>query len=106
MVKAENILAPKVEAHGFVDLIAIGAIKQIEEQLTAPIIGNGTLVSGLIKGVIGGIIDGKGGKIGHYISGAFGVDAGEDIAITLLQMAGLSNVGAATGAGNAAAATW
>jgi len=92
-----KILQPKVEASGFFDLIAIGVVKNFEERLTQPYIGNGTLMSGAIKGVIGGIIDGKGGKLGKYVSGALGVDAGEDLAIGLLGMAG----GAVGGAGAA-----
>lgn len=91
-----NILKPKVKASGFFDLIAIGAAKNLEERFTSPIIGNGTLTSGIIKGIIGGVIDGKGGKIGTIISGAFGVDAGEDIAVALMGMAG-TGTGAAGG---------
>lgn len=83
-----KILQPKVEASGFFDLIAIGVAKNFEERLTAPLIGNGTLMSGLIKGVVGGVIDGHGGKIGKIVGGAFGVDAGEDLAIGLLGAAG------------------
>lgn len=107
---ATTILKPKIEAVGFIDLIAIGALKQIEEGLTTPIIGNGTLISGGIKGIAAGIIDGKGGKIGKYISGAFAVDAGEDLAISLMSMvgigpggAGLPGIGGGMGGGGEAA---
>lgn len=79
-----KILQPKVKASGFIDLIAIGVAKNFEERLTAPLIGNGTITSGLIKGVVGGVLEGQGGKIGKIIGGAFGVDAGEDLAIGLL----------------------
>lgn len=100
-----KLMTPKVEASGFVDLIAIGAAKHLEERFTQPIIGNGTIVSGLIKGVVGGIIDGKGGKIGKYISGAFAVDAGEDIAVSLLGMVGMNGggIGGLPGFGGAGA---
>jgi hypothetical protein len=89
-----NILRPKVNASGFVDLIAIGVAKQLEERFTAPYIGNGTLQSGIIKGVIGGVIAGKGGRLGNIVSGALGVDAGEDLAIGLMGMAGAGAAGA------------
>ena len=104
MVKAENILTPKVEAHGFIDLVAIGAVKQIEERLTSPYIGNGTIMSGLIKGVAGGVLDGKGGKLGKYVSGAFAVDAGEDIAMALMGM--VPGIGGLTGGAAASADNW
>jgi glycine cleavage system aminomethyltransferase T len=96
-----NILKPKVNASGFVDLIAIGAAKQLEERFTSGIIGNGTLTSGIIKGIACAMIDGKGGRIGHIVSGAFGVDAGEDIAIALMGM-----VGAGGAASGTSAAAW
>lgn len=92
-----KILQPKIEAHGIVDLVAIGVVKTFEEGLTQPYIGNGTLMSGAIKAVIGGVIDGHGGKVGKIISGAFGVDAGEDLARGLLALigGGIGGAGAA-----------
>lgn len=91
-----TILQPKVKASGFVDLIAMGVAKKFEEQLTTPIIGNGTIKSGLIKGVAGGFLDGKGGRLGSILSGALAVDAGEDLAIGLLGMAGGAGIGGAS----------
>ena len=93
-----KILQPKVEASGFFDLIAMGVAKNFEERLTAPLIGNGTITSGLIKGVLGGIIEGQGGKFGKIVGGALGVDAGEDLAIGLLGAAGGIIPGGAAGA--------
>lgn len=83
-----TVLKPKVEAHGFVDLIAIGAIKHFEEQLTFPLIGNGTIVSGIVKGIACGILDGHDGKPVKLLSSALGVDAGEDLAVGILSMIG------------------
>lgn len=92
-----KILQPKVEASGIFDLIAIGVVKTFEQRLTEPYIGNGTLMSGAIKAIAGGFIDGHGGKFGKYVGGAFGVDAGEDIAIGLMGAAGGAlGIGAAT----------
>lgn len=92
-----KILQPKVQASGIVDLIAIGVAKNFEERITAPIIGNGTLQSGIIKGIAGTLIEGRAGKLGKIIGGALGVDAGEDLAIGLLGLVG----GAIPGAGAA-----
>lgn len=96
---ATTLLKPKVEAIGFVDLALIGAIKQFEEGLTSPFIGDGTLVSGGIKGIAAAIIDGKGGKLGKLLSGALAVDAGEDLSIGILSMIGISPAGAGAAAG-------
>jgi hypothetical protein len=95
-----KLLEPKVKASGFIDLVAIGVVKKIEESLTAPIIGNGTLKSGAIKGVAAGFLDGKGGRIGHVISGALAVDAGEDLAIGLMGLAGGAGIGGAASPAN------
>jgi hypothetical protein len=83
-----EIMNPKVEASGWMDLIAIGLVKQVEERVTSPYIGNATIASGVIKGVAGGLIHGKAGRIGNIASGAFLVDAGEDIGLALLGMVG------------------
>ncbi len=83
-----KILQPKVEASGIIDLIAIGIAKNFEERITSPIIGNGTIQSGIIKGIAGTLIEGRAGKLGKIVGGALGVDAGEDLAIGLLGMAG------------------
>lgn len=90
-----KILQPKVKASGFVDLIAMGIVKQLEERILTPYIGNATLQSGAIKGIAGGLLSGKGGRLGNIISGALGVDAGEDLGIALMGMVGGAGVGAA-----------
>lgn len=104
MVKEGNILKPKIEAHGFVDIIAIGVAKNIEERLTSPYIGNGTLMSGAIKAIACGVIDGKGGRLGRIVSDAFGVDAGEDLAIGILGM--VPGIGGLTGGAGTSADAW
>ncbi len=88
-----NILNPKVEAHGIVDVFAIGVSKQVTERLTAPYIGNGTVTSGLIKGVVGGIAYGKGGRIGNAIANGLIIDAVEDIAVSVLGKMGQGGSG-------------
>ncbi len=93
-----DILKPKVEASGIVDLLAIGVAKQITERLAAPVVGNGTPVSALAKGIAGGIIHGKGGKIGQYVSGGLLVDASEDAALSVLNFFGITG-GGSGGAG-------
>lgn len=83
-----KLIGIKTKTSSLVDFILAGAIKSVEEPMLAQIVGDGTLVSGAVKGVIAGLIDGKGGKLGNAAAMAFGVDAGEDIARSLLGMVG------------------
>jgi hypothetical protein len=92
-----EILKPKIEYSGLVDLVAVGVMKQFEEKLTSPYIGNGTLMSGGIKLFGGAMLHGKMGRIGNVASSALLVDAGEDLAMGLMSMLG----GAGIGGGNA-----
>lgn len=77
-------LNPKIEAHGIVDIFAIGVSKQVTERISAPYIGNGTITSALIKGVAGSIAYGKGGRIGNIVASGLIIDAAEDAAVSLL----------------------
>jgi hypothetical protein len=92
----EEILNPKVEMVGLFDLIGVGVVKQFEEKLTSPVIGNGTLVSGGIKLIGGAVLHGKGGRFGNIASSALLVDAGEDLAMGIMGLIG-SGTGAAQG---------
>lgn len=83
-----EVLNPKVSYSGLFDVVGVGVVKQFEERLTSPLIGNGTLMSGGIKLVVGAVAHGKGGRIGNLVSSAFLVDAGEDLAVGLLGMLG------------------
>ena len=83
-----EVLNPKVSYSGLFDVVGVGVVKQFEERLTSPLIGNGTLMSGGIKLVIGAIAHGKGGRLGNIASSALLVDAGEDLAVGLLGMLG------------------
>lgn len=79
-----DILNPKIQASGLIDVFAIGVAKQVTERISAPYIGNGTITSGLIKGVVGGIAYGKGGRIGNILASGLIIDAAEDVAVSLL----------------------
>jgi hypothetical protein len=83
-----EILHPKIQYSGLADLVGVGVVKQFEEKLTSPIIGNGTLTSGAIKLIGGGLLHGKGGRLGNIASSAILVDAGEDLAIGLMSLLG------------------
>lgn len=89
-----EILNPKVEKiSGVTELLATGVAKQFLEKLATPIVGNGTPVSALAKGIAGGIIHDTGGSLGRIASNALLIDAGEDGAVSLMNYLGLSNIG-------------
>ena len=79
-----KILEPKVEASGFADVAFLGIAKSTTERVLTPIIGNATLKSGAIKLIGGGVISGKGGKVGKALSGGLIVDGIEDIVSSIL----------------------
>lgn len=87
-----EIMNPKVSVGGWIDLVGVGVVKQVEERMTAPYIGNATFMSGAVKGAVGAVIHGKGGRIGNIVSSAFLVDAGEDLALAVMSMTGLGGV--------------
>ncbi len=84
MINMADILNPKIEAHGLWDVVGIGISKQVTERISAPYIGNGSFTSGLVKGFVGGIAYGKGGRIGNIVASGLIIDAAEDIAVSLL----------------------
>jgi len=74
----------------FTDALIIAGIKTAEERLLARFIGNGTFVSGLVKGGIGFVIPTIAGnnKWANLASTAFIVDSGEDLVNAGLQYVG------------------
>jgi hypothetical protein len=75
-------LVPKaqIKSNGIVDALLIGTVKAVEERATMGIIGNGTVTSGAIKLVSGGIVQSMvGGKAGNIIGSAFVIDGVEDV---------------------------
>ena len=75
---AEKTLEPKVHATGLMDVFALARSKTMTERLLAPVISNGTLMSGGIKAVIGSLAYNKAGKMGNIISSGLIIDGFED----------------------------
>ena len=88
-----DVLNPKIEAHGLLDVFAIGVSKQVTERISAPYIGNGSITSALIKGVVGGIAYGKGGRKGNIVASGLIIDAAEDAAVALMGRIGQGGSG-------------
>lgn len=75
-----KLLQKKIGKISIVDALIIAGVKSVGERLMTPFVGNGTLLSGGVKAVAGGLLSGMvGGKIGDYVGTAFIIDAGEDI---------------------------
>jgi len=83
-----EILKPKVAASGLVDVVGMGIAKQVTERMLTPFVGNATVKSAVIKGVLGGLMYGKAGKVGNMVAGGMVIDAAEDAAVVLLGMFG------------------
>ena len=75
-----KFLQKKVGGISLIDAGMIAVVKSLEERILTPFIGNGTLVSGAVKGVAGAVLSTMiGGRFGSIVGTAFIVDAGEDI---------------------------
>jgi hypothetical protein len=70
----------KIESNGLVDALLIGTVKAVEERALMGVIGNGTVTSGTIKLVAGGIAQSAvGGKAGKIVGSAMVIDGVEDV---------------------------
>ncbi len=86
LIRMTEVLNPKVEASGLADVLGMALVKQLEERLTAPYIGNGTIKSGIIKGGGGGLgyaVLGK-NRLGRVVTSAVLFDAAEDVIVGVL----------------------
>lgn len=90
---SEQILNPKIEADGLIDVVLIGASKKVTETMLTPYVGNATIRSGIVKGILGGVIHGKFGKAGKIIGSGLVIDAAEDIATVFMSGAGIASGG-------------
>jgi len=79
---SKNGLAKTPSKSMFYDAMGIAAVKTIEERLLAATpVGNGTIGSGIVKGILGFATGklGKGSKLTNIAATAFVVDCAEDI---------------------------
>jgi hypothetical protein len=78
-------LQKKVGQISIMDALLIAGVKSFEERLIGRFVGNGTILSGMVKGIAGGVISSAvKGKFGDIVGTALIVDAGEDIVTALL----------------------
>ena len=91
-----KLIRGKPSKSNMVDALAIAGIKAIEERALAPFVGNGTLVSGIAKGVISFVLPSIAGnnKWVNLGATAFMIDAAED-----LVHVGMNMIGGAAGTG-------
>jgi hypothetical protein len=94
----------KIESSGIVDALLIGTVKAVEERALMGVIGNGTVTSGAIKLVSGGIVQSAiGGKTGKIVGSAFVIDGVEDVVQGLIVP---MLYGKTEGANNSESANW
>ena len=77
-------MTPKVQASGFIDVLAIGLSKKVTETLLTGIIGNGTIKSGAVKIGLGAVTYSKMGKMGNIVSSGLAIDGAEDVITALM----------------------
>ena len=84
------LLKGKPSTNMFVDALVIAGIKTAEERLLARFIGNGTFVSGIVKGIAGAVLPmiGKNNKWVNLAATAFIIDSAEDLVNAGLQYVG------------------
>lgn len=93
MADVANTLDKAVSATGmnFGELLAAGVIKHVEERMSAPLIGNATFKSGLIKLALAYGLESMKFKfpLSESLKAALAIDGAEDVTLNLLQMLGL-----------------
>ena len=83
-----DILKPKVQATGIIDLAGMLIVKRVVDGVALPVVGNNNIISGVAKLGIGGFLHGKGGRIGHVVTGGVILDGVDDIAGYVMGMVG------------------
>ena len=82
-----NIIAkPKVQMSGFVDVLETGFLKAIAEKMIAKTpVGNGTLMSGVVKMIAGGVVSSKmRNKHTKLLGNALVIDGAEDMVLVAM----------------------
>ena len=85
-----KILEPKVQATGLLDIALMGVSKSTTENLLTPIIGNGTFMSGGLKLIGGGFVQGQMGKMGKTIGAGLIIDGIDDLVSAGMQKIGMA----------------
>ncbi len=89
-------LSRELSRMGLVDALILGVLKFVLERVTAPVIGNGTYMSGAIKIGASMLVDRVlSGKIGNMLSTALMLDGVEDIAVNVATMIPIPGAGQA-----------
>jgi hypothetical protein len=93
MAETLNVLNPKVEAVGLIDLAGMLIVKRVVDAAAVPVVGNNNIFSGLSKIAIGGLLHGKGGRLGHIATGGVVLDGVDDLAGVFMSKIGIGGGG-------------
>lgn len=83
-----EILKPKVEATGILDIVGMLAAKRVIDGFALPVVGNNNLMSAVAKLGIGAMTHGKGGRIGNIVTGGVILDGADDVASMVMARIG------------------
>ncbi len=95
----KSITSPQVQGTGLIDLAGMLIVKRVVDAVTMPYVGNNNLISGIAKTAIGGVFHGKGGRIGHIVTGGIVLDGVDDFAGVVM---GKLNIGRGSAGATAA----
>ena len=89
-----EILKPKVEATGILDIVGMLAAKRIIDGVALPVVGNNNLMSAVAKLGVGAMTYGKGGRLGKVATGGLILDGADDVAsMVMARIGGVGNGG-------------
>jgi hypothetical protein len=96
-----KILKPKIKASGLMDAFEMGVFKTVSERTAAPVIGNGTYMSGGAKLIGAGVLSSLSrNKHVGLLSSAIIIDGVEDVVNSLLGSVGGDGIAGATTGGD------
>jgi len=95
----KSVTNPQVSGSGLIDIAGMLVVKRLVDAVSMPYIGNNNLVSAVAKTALGGVFHGKGGRIGHIVTGGVVLDGVDDLAGVVM---GKLNIGRGAAAQTAA----
>ncbi|MDD5614881.1 MAG: hypothetical protein PHH85_01615 [Candidatus Methanoperedens sp.] len=95
-----EVLNAKVENTGVLDLAGMVLVATVANNVPLPVIGSKNVISGVVKLIAGGMLHGKGGKLGKIGTGGLILGGTTDIVNVVMAMTGLKGINQAQGQDN------
>jgi hypothetical protein len=87
-----EILNAKVASTGVLDLAGMVVVATVANNIPLPVVGSKNIVSGIAKLIVGGLMHGKGGKIGHIGTGGLILAGTTDLVNVVMAVTGLKGI--------------